>query len=169
MTSTLLIGMGIGGPVGGWVSDRLKLRRPVLLGAAFVTLLSIAPVIWLDGLPISLAYALLFVFGAANGSMVVIFATASESNEPRYVGTASALCNTAIMGCGALMQQGIGVLLDLFWTGGLTAEGARFYDLATYREAFLFYPLASAIAIWAAWSTRETHARNPHVSGRQAR
>ena len=58
-----------------------------------------------------------------------------------------------------LMQPLIGLLLDLSWNGATTASGARAYDAAAFRTAFLLLLVWLGMSLACALATRETHAR----------
>jgi hypothetical protein len=69
-----------------------------------------------------------------------------------------ALVNASLMTVAALSQPLIGWLLDLNWDGR-TAAGARVYSIEAFEIAFLVVVGSLSIAVVAALSVRETHAR----------
>lgn len=161
LTTTLLLGWGIGGPLMGWASDRLGLRRPPLLAGSLTVLVTLLTVLYGPGLPVGVDQALLFVHGLASGTMVLIFAAAREHNRPQAAGVAVGFVNMSGLGAAAILQPLTGMLLDLNWDGE-TANGMRVYSMGAYAVACSVIPAAVGAAIVAAVLIRETHCRNVH-------
>lgn len=162
LTTTLLLGWGIGGPLMGWASDRLGLRRPPLLGGSLTVLATLLTVLYWPGLPIGVDQALLFLHGLASGTMVLIFAASREHNRPEAAGVAVGFVNMSGLGAAAILQPLTGMLLDINWDGE-TTNGIRVYSLTAYAIACSVIPAAVALAIVAAMLIRETHCRNVHA------
>ena len=161
LTTTLLIGWGIGGPLMGWISEKMRLRRPPMVIGSVLVLVSLLIVLYVPGLPIGVAQLLLLIQGLCSGTMVLIFATAREHNRPESAGVAAGFVNMSGMGAAAVLQPLVGYLLDLGWTGELS-EGVRVYPLAAYATACSIIPVAVAGAVIAAFFIRETGCRNVH-------
>lgn len=158
-TSMLLFGWGIGGPLAGWISDRIALRRPPLLVGATAAFATMAAVIYIPGLPLAMAQGLLLINGIAAGSMILCYVTARELNEPRASGAAIGIVNMMTMLCGAIAQTAIGWLLDGVWSGSFEND-VRVYDVADYHLAFLLLMACGVAGVILALTTRETHAKN---------
>ena len=154
--SMVLLGWGIGAPLTGWFSDRTRRRKPSLLVGAAVAYGAILAVVYVPGLPLAAALALLFVNGFAGSSCVIGFAAARELNRPDSAATTMAIVNMIPMGLSAACQPLIGWLLDLNWTGG-SVDGARVYAVAAYHSAFLTLVACAVVAVASAISVRETH------------
>ncbi len=161
LTTTLLIGWGIGGPLMGWISERLQLRRPPMVAGSIIVLASLLLVLYWPDLPVWLAQILLLLQGLSSGTMVLIFATAREHNRPDSAGVAAGFVNMSGMGAAAILQPLVGWLLDRGWAGALS-EGVRLYPLGAYEAACAIIPVAVAGAIVAAFFIRETGCRNLH-------
>ncbi|MBI3451332.1 MAG: MFS transporter [Rhodospirillales bacterium] len=159
ITTTMLIGWGIGGPTVGWLSDRIGLRRPLLLAGSTLAVLCLAIAIYAPSLPLAAVYALLFVSGFASGTMALTFAIAREHNSPLASGAAIGLVNTACMGAAAVLQPVLGLVLDLNWVGE-TVGGARLYSVEAYHIAFLFLIGWLAFGVVGALLVRETRCQN---------
>ena len=159
ITSTLLIGWAVGGPLGGWLSDYIGRRKLLMIiaGGSGLMLWTIV-VFWLPALPLAAVYALFFVGNLINGFMVVVYATARENAPLFAAGAVSSVVNFAMVLAGAIFQPVIGILLDLNWQGGMAA-GVRFYSTETYAAAFLIYPICAVVALGSALLSRETYCR----------
>ncbi|MEK9945732.1 MAG: MFS transporter [Alphaproteobacteria bacterium] len=155
--SLVLVGWGLGGPVAGWLSDRIQRRKPVMATGAgllaitwLVTLMLPVPLLGLQ--------VLLFVQGIASGAVIINFAVTKESNSPTATGVAMGLINMAGMAASAASLPLVGWLLDLGWDGTLV-EGARIYGETAYRQAFMIFPVLMVLGFLAALSLRETRCR----------
>jgi MFS family permease len=158
VTSTLFIGWGVGAPLFGWFSDRIGLRRlPFIIGIVLCTA-SMAALVYVPGLPLSAISALCFLCGFGGSSQIVGFAAVREHNAASLSGTAIGFVNGMVTGAGALYQPLLGWLLDLAWSGQMTA-GARIYDPSAYRFAFSAIVAGAAIGLCCTLAMRETYCR----------
>ena len=158
VTSLMLIGFGVGGPVQGWLSDRLRRRKPPIVGALVLNGLIWVLILTLPRLPLPLLAAMLFAAGFCSGAMALVFATARELMPPQAVGAVSGVTNMVLMTSGALLQPWIGLVLDWQWDGAIAA-GTRVYAPAMYETAFLTFPALFVLSFLLALGLRETHAR----------
>ncbi len=157
-TSLMLIGLGIGAPLAGWLSDRIgRRRRPAIIGA-IVTLASFAALVYLPGLSVSAARGLLLLNGIAVGASTICFAIGRENNRVDAAGATLGFVNMGMVLGGALFQPLIGWILDLVWDGRMVA-GARIYSVKAYQTAFLSLIACGVIALISAYLVRETYCR----------
>jgi sugar phosphate permease len=156
--SLILLGWGLFSPLVGWLSDRWRRRKLPMIFGAFLTLVTMAPVLYMPGLSGVAIKVLLFLCGVSMAGMVVTFATVREHNENAHAGTAMAFVNMAVIGSGAVMQPLTGWLLDKGWDGKLDG-GVRIYTPEAFEAAFVVLPLSCVCAMVLAMLVRETHAR----------
>lgn len=168
ITSTLLICYAAGAIVLGIVSDRIGLRKPVIVGGAVVATIVWIPILFFPGIPLWLLVSLVIVAGLANGSVTLGFAFAKESVPPRYAGTTSGIYNMGSILGAMLLQPAIGWMLDRNWQGGL-AGGVRIYDATAYHSGFSLIIAVSALAVLGSLLTAETHCRQVPSGGSDAR
>jgi MFS family permease len=154
VTSAMLAAWAVGGPLCGWLSDRLGRRRPVLLGGSIAMGLLWLPVVLWPSLPVAGEIACFVLVGLAAGCMVVAFAAARDRFGSALAGSALGVVNSSVLLFGAAMQTVVGMVLDLRWAGALSA-GARVYDEGAYRLAFLVFLLAAGLATAAALALGE--------------
>ena len=157
-TSMLLFGWGFGGPLAGWISDRICRRRPPLLVGSIGAFATMAAIIYLPGLPLAVVQGLLLANGVAAGSMILCYVAAREVNAAHASGVAIAIVNMMAMLGGATAQTVIGWLLDWVWSGRLE-NAVRVYDVADYHLAFLLLMAFGAIGVILALSMHETGAK----------
>ena len=162
VVSMLAIGMGIGSPVVGRLSDRWLGRRrlPMLVFAALYAACW-APLV-LPGelrVPVALLAPFFLLMGFASSGLVLVWSCVREVNNPALVGVAVGFCNLPIFLGFALLQWLTGVILDAKWTG-LMAGGARLYPAAAFQAAFGVCLALAAGAVLAAALVTETRGRN---------
>lgn len=145
------LGVVFGGPLWGWVSDRLGRKKPIIaLGAAVQTVLWVALLSpWGGKLPLPLLPIVLFLIGLFSIAFVLAFAGTKESNNPRYSGTAISVVNSGGFLGGAIANTLVGMALDAQWVGQ-AVNGARVYSLAAFHRAFILYPVMVGLAFVAA-------------------
>lgn len=157
-TSLSLLGWAVGAPLSGWLSDRIGRRKlPLVIGTALNCGL-IAIIAFVPNLSLSFMAIALFLSGLTGGCMVVTFALAREVSTKRLHGTVSGLVNATTVGAGAILQPIIGWMLDLRWDGFML-EGARVYQTADYRFAFICLVVWSGTGFLLSLSLRETNCK----------
>lgn len=158
-SSTILIGWAIGSPIIGYLSARMRRRRPVtLICSAAGVLIWLLVIFVMPDLPRATHYIFLFALGLASGLVSVTFSLAAEHGPPRAPGVSSAMVNTLVMGGAALSQGIVGVVLDAQWDGVMRG-GIRLYDEGAFHRAFLLLPAMAGGGLLAACFVRETYAR----------
>lgn len=162
VVSMLAVGMGVGAPLVGWLSDRwLGLRRLPMAAFSAIYALCWVPLA-LGGalrLPTAALAPFFFLMGLASSGLILIWSCVREVNDPRRVGIAVGFCNVPIFLGFALLQWLTGAILDAKWTG-LMAGGARLYPAAAYQAAFGVCLALAAGAAAAALLVTETRCRN---------
>jgi MFS family permease len=143
----------------GTLSDRLGRRKPVLIAATHVF-----AAIWLvllSGmtLPEWASYTLFALLGLSTAGFSLTWACAKEVNPPLLSGMSTSVANMGGFLAGALLQPLVGWVMDLGWRGEML-NGARFYDLAAWRNGVLVVTLCALMGAMASWWIRETRCRN---------
>ena len=120
--SLIFVGMAVGCPVAGALSDRLGRRRPVVLASVAGHFLVLATILYTPLLPAPVVWALRFLLGFFAAGNVLAFAMAADRAPPHLRGAAIGAVNTfGFLGVSAA-QILPGVLL-----GGEAAPDAAHY------------------------------------------
>jgi len=131
----------IGCPLLGWLTDRIGRRKPVIIGAAIVLLVTLG--VMLYGPPgVFPPYSLALVAGVASGAAMIPYTVIKEVNRPEHSGTATGVIN--------FLNFSLTALLGPVFAGWLTeASGGGDRQLAHYQETFqpLLYGVALAIVL----------------------
>lgn len=148
MNGLIFIGFAISSPFVGWFSDKIKRRRPIMLGSVILSLIFLSLVLYAPHLSVWAAGVLLFLYGASNIAVATSYAVASEVVPSNVSATSMSFANMASVMIGALFQPVIGELLVLGWDK-ISAHGAPMYSAHDFRLAMLSLPaclLISAIS-----------------------
>ncbi|MDI9819190.1 MULTISPECIES: MFS transporter [unclassified Legionella] len=156
-TGLIFIGWGIGGPLSGWLSDKIGRRKPLMLFSAFCGLILSSLFVFYPHIDKSTAYILFFVFGLTNTGVAIAYAVSTEIHENNVVGTAIAFTNMISIFVGASMQPLVGRLVDI-------ASGPRAYNVETlllsdFQAGLKLLPLCSLIAFILACTVKETYCK----------
>ena len=154
-TGLIFIGWGIGGPLSGWISDRIGRRKPLLILSALCGVVLTTLFVYYPNVDKNTAYTLFFLFGLTNTCVAIAYAVSSEINSRNVVGTAMAFTNMVSIFIGALMQPLVGRLIDLI-------SGPRGYNvdallLSDFQYGFRLLPICSVIALILAFTVKETY------------
>lgn len=158
VTSTLLMAWGLGGPILGALSDRIRRRKPIYAVGCTLALLGWGIVLFIPNLPFFFLLSLLLLTGFSSGCMIIGFAFIKESVPPAYAGTVSGICNLGVMVGPMVLQPAIGWTLDRNWKGEII-NGVRIYDWSAYRKGFLLMLAWSILASILILFTKETNCR----------
>jgi len=110
------------------------------------------------GLPLQVFIGVTALTGFANGSVIIGFAYSKESVPIHLAGTVSGMINTGHMIGPALLQPGIGWILDRTWSGDMV-DGLRVYGLSAFETGFLLIIGWSILACVLVGFTKETHCK----------
>jgi sugar phosphate permease len=158
-TTLALVGFAMSAFASGWLSDRIGLRRPVIIGAALTSALIWLALILLPWGPGWTGLSLYALLGISAGGFVVTYAAAKEILPPGVSGMAIALVNTGLFLGAAIMQPTFGWVMDLTWNGTLV-DGVRQYAYLDYRNGLWLSFGFALLALVASLRIRETHCQN---------
>jgi MFS family permease len=138
MTGNLLlamsIGLIIGSPICGWISDRILLSRKYVIITGLVTMAGI--LIMLSVLPkgtwLLILFALFFGFGFSSSSGQIMYAHIKERMPLNNAGVAMTGINFFTMAGVAFFLHGLGWAIKEFYPGGSPAP-------EVFRVAFAFF------------------------------
>jgi len=135
------LGIAIGSPLLGWLSEKIKLRRVLLIVGALIGLIGSAIVIYMDNLSWFAISGWLFLIGLSAGVQTISFAITRDNSEKSVRGVATAFVNMAAVLSGILLQPLAGILLDLH------APHTKVYSSADYRFALVIIPACYILAL----------------------
>ena len=162
-TLTLLggVGMVVGPPAIGWLSDRTGHRiEYVLVGTVLYT--AVLAAIAITGRPpIAVVAFVFFLTGIAFGCFVLTYPIVQERHPSEASGIALGTINGGSLFGAAIFPTLMGGLLDAYWTGEYVG-GVRVYTVAGYRMAFVLATVTGVVAVGcAAWLAYQQRMSTP--------
>lgn len=109
-----LILLAVGAPLAGWLSDKMRRRKPLIILACFASATTWMVLGTIHDLGYWTLTLLLAFTGLCCGPIVSTYATAKEMAPPSAAGFAVALVNTGLFAGAAILQFGIGAILTHF-------------------------------------------------------
>ncbi|OGO91170.1 MAG: MFS transporter [Coxiella sp. RIFCSPHIGHO2_12_FULL_42_15] len=158
VVSMVFFGLALGGPALGFLSDRLQVRRQVMITGAFLALITATLVIYLNIFPTWIVGCLLFLFGFGTGAFMLGFAIGKEINPIAVSATIIALINTGDGVFGSFTEPLIGKFLDLGWDGRIV-NGVHHFSVSNYHHAFIILPIYLLAAIVTVFYIKENTQR----------
>jgi MFS family permease len=153
--SMIFIGWAIGGPLMGWLSDKLQKRKSAMLASAAASLVILSAVLYVPNLSNVDILLLLLLFGVANNGVAIAYAVASEINPRRVAGASIAFANMMSVIVGTLLLPIIGWLLDL-QRAQVMIEGQISFDPNAFQTTMLCLPLCLVLGLVTAFFLKET-------------
>jgi MFS family permease len=161
VTSLLWLGLGIGSPLFGYISDRIKRRKSILTFCASLGITSTLLIIYWPGAYKPIFGLLFFALGLAGSGQSLSFAFMSEQVPTNLHATALGLNNTSLTLSSAFMIPLISLLIQ-FSIHGHIGTGI-IYQQSDFTLSLLslvvLYVLALLVAIFA---LKETYCRQQH-------
>lgn len=146
MCSMVWLGIGIGSPLLGWISDKCNSRRLALSLSAAFGLFATLFILYIPGVSISWMYFMLFLLGIGAGGQTVSFAVVKDNNPPELVGTASGFNNLSVLVGGAVFQPLVGVFLHRS-NDWYLVNNVPVYSIHSYNMALLVMPICYLISL----------------------
>jgi MFS family permease len=144
VTTMIFIGLIIGSPFAGSISDRMQSRKKTMLVGSIISLFTISIILYQPQLAFSQLLVLFFFFGFFTSVQSLCFPAIAEINPKELVGTALGFCSIVVMLSEAISQTLFGWLMDYgntlshFDTTSLTHN---------YTYAVLLLPLSFILSI----------------------
>jgi sugar phosphate permease len=155
--SVMIVCWAIASPIAGYLSDKIKRRKPVYLGGAVVAAAGWATLFYAP-LPLAAFTVVAAITSFACGAVIIGFAFAKESVPVQLLGTISGAINVGNMLGPTFLQPAIGRVLDQRWAGTL-AGGVRVYAVEAYQAGFVMILAWAVISCLFIACTRETRCR----------
>ena len=162
-TTLTLIGLAVGSLLAGWISDRIGLRKPIILASSIIYAISWLVLIYVPWQPGIFSLFLFLLIGLTGGGFVLTYPCAKEVTQPALSGMAISLVNTGLFLGAAIVQPLFGWVLDLGWDGKIV-NGINLYSWQNYQSAMLLMFSFAVIAVIAAFRIKETACKNITVA-----
>ncbi|WP_133131024.1 MFS transporter [Legionella yabuuchiae] len=155
VNSMLFLGAILGGPLIGWVSDKIGRRVMPMKCGVVASLITIVAILYLP-VSVSLMAVLFFLLGFFTAAQVISYALVAESSPPAMTATALSLISILAQG-GYIVYQNVFSRI-LMWHGEMQmVNGAPVYSFGDYQTAALLIPFGLILAFVALFKLKETH------------
>ncbi|MFU8797123.1 MAG: MFS transporter [Gammaproteobacteria bacterium] len=155
---TMFFGMLVGGPVLGYISDRIGQRRTPMIVCGFLSLFVMVTITIFNSIGVWPLAALFFTLGFFTSGQVLSYPVIAESNPQLFTGAAMGFGSILIMGGAGLFQPIFGWMMDLNWQGAMVGH-TRLYPIEAFNLAMWIMPVAFVAAICISFFIKETHCR----------
>lgn len=157
INSMLFLGAIIGGPLIGWISDRIGLRIwPMKVGviASFLIL----TVILFSPVSYNVMVVMFFLLGFFTSAQVISYAYVAESSAPEMTATAVSVISILTQG-GYILYQNLFSALLIRHEGMHMVNNVPVYTLEAYQYAALILPCGLLLAAIVLVSLKETYCK----------
>lgn len=169
----IALGMMVGSPLLGYLSDRLMKRKiPYAVFAILYTACWALMILPGAGRPPEiLLYPVYFFFGFFGSVVCLSFAIGKEVNPPWITGMSFATVNMGAFTGISVLQPFVGYLLDLRWNG-VMLDGVKIYPQEAYYFAFGLCLVPLLLSVISTLFVKETNGQNcyrePGISTKEA-
>lgn len=157
IVSLCFVGIAIGCPLSGWISNLLRRRKLIMLTGSSLAAAILLVILFWRTTPFILSL-LHLLFGFFISFFFVSFTYITEYNPPENSGVSLGFMNMFNALFGALSEPMIGKLLDHYWNGKMV-NGVHLFSTASYQNALLLLPIGLLIAVILASFCIETYAK----------
>ncbi|MDF1684685.1 MAG: MFS transporter [Legionellaceae bacterium] len=151
----IFIGWSIGGPLSGWLSDRMGRRKPIMIASAISGFILSSLIIFYPDLDQTMLYVLCFLLGFTNTGVAIAYALSTELHQRVVIGTAIAFTNMASILVGAVLQPVVGRLVDHI--AGAQAYNVEHILLSDFQYGLKILPACSLVALVLVLMLKETY------------
>jgi sugar phosphate permease len=149
MIIVAVIGSAVSSLLVGYISDKIKKRKSIVVSLSLVTLLCWVLFVYVK-MPVSLLMPFLFIMGFVMSCFTMCWTVANEVNDRRYSGIATGVVNCIGFAGAAVVPVFMGKILDTYQS--MPAVG--------YQKAFFVLIVLVAVSTVASFFTHETKATN---------
>ncbi|WP_328821472.1 MFS transporter [Natronorubrum halalkaliphilum] len=140
------VGLLVGPPAIGWLSDRLGRRTELLVAGSGAYILAFLVLASPGRQPLALVAVAYFSIGLLTGAFTLGYPVIKEQFSVQTSGLSTATVNCAGFTGAAAFPTLMGAALDAYWTGE-TVGGTRVYTDVGYQIAFAIAAVAALVAL----------------------
>ena len=134
INSLLFLGVIIGGPFIGWLSDKLSLRLPPMKWGVVISLFITLLIMYAPVSPMIMGI-LFFSLGFSTSTQVISYALVAESNSPAVTARAVSVISIFTQGGFVLYQNLYSNILILYGNEAILNDGTPIYSVFGYQAA----------------------------------
>lgn len=163
-TMMMWLGSGISSPFIGYLSSKIKRRKPILWFGSLLGLLCFSLILYFPNLSFVEISILLFFAGIGTSAHILTFALVRDNNPPSIVGTSIGFNNMAVVIGGAILQPIGGFILNHYWNGVDHVHGVPKYTMYAYEISLSIIPILYLIGFLVSFLfIKETYCKNTYT------
>ena len=149
-SSMMWLGLAIGAPIFGWISDQIRKRKLPMAAGCLGQLVVIMFIMSTDTIEPTLANILFFLWGFMAGGSILNFPIGADIVPPRLIGSSAAVVNAVQFICGGIIMAIPGHVLS---GSGLIARVAHIapdqtaFTAVDYQWALAVIPFSLVVAL----------------------
>lgn len=144
--SLMFLGWAFGAPLSGYWSDKTARRVFPLVVGSVISLIAISIVLYVPNLSFTALCILMFIYGVASGTEIIVFIMAKENSGALVSGTVFAVTNMIVSLGGVIFQPLVGWLLDRGQHHLI--HGEYVYAVHDYQIALSVLPISLCLVIF---------------------
>jgi MFS family permease len=155
IVSMLWLGLAIGCPLIGKVSDKIRRRKPLLTLVSFLGLVISFLILFFPSNNPTFIALLFFLLGSSASGQSLSFAIISENVPEKLKATSLGINNTSIMLLGAFIPQIVSTIIQY------SSNGAKEFSQQNFESGLVLMPVFFLIAFFLAlFALKETYCRS---------
>lgn len=158
-TDLFFLGVILGSPVFGWLSDNMGLRiLPMKIGAV-LSLIVMMTLLFSTNLSFFSLMSLLFLIGFVTSSQILTYPTIAELNPIALTTTATSVDSILIMSSGFIFQPLFGWVLEWNWDHKMV-NGVAIYSPHDFLNAMMIMVIGFVVALGISFLIKETYCQS---------
>jgi len=155
LMSFLLLGWAFGAPFAGWLSDRIKQRKKILVAGSCILTCCMAGIVFMPLPSLTVSIILIVLIGVTGGAMSITFALVREVTPDDISSSVTGIVNSLTVASGAILQPAVGYVLDMIWDG-TSKGGVRLYTVEDYHAGFMLIFVSCLIGFLTSIALKES-------------
>jgi MFS family permease len=159
-TTLFFVGVMLGSPFFGWVSDHFERRVLPMVVGAILSLIVMLVLMYAPDLSLMSVIGLFFLIGFVTSSQVLTYPLIAELNPIYLTSTAVSIDSVCIMVSGFVFPPFYGWLMEHGGASSTMANGVVEYSAQDYTKAMFILPVAFVVALIMTKFMRETNCQS---------
>jgi MFS family permease len=158
-TTLFFVGVMLGAPAFGWLSDRIGRRIIPMIAGAILSLVVILILMTAPHLALMQLIVLFFLIGFTTSSQVLSYPVIAELNPIALTGSAVSIDSITIMIGGVVFQPLFGYFMEWNWDHKVV-DGVHIYAASDFSYAMFILPIAFVISLVISFFIKETYCKS---------
>jgi len=159
INSMIFLGTIIGGPVIGFLSDKIQLRKAPMVVCTLLSMCIVVLILYVPNISVLQMETLFFLLGLFSSAQVLSYPLVAENNCLSMTATAVSVVSVLTQGGFILYQNLFSFLLEHQEQAVYTAQNIAVHSSSAYCQALMVIPYGFILAFFSVFLLRETFGR----------